>query len=109
MCDIHDVVNASHEAADVIVSAVYDYGGNSLGNGIRKAIKEAYEIGRGELFIERCIAYANGCRDGMFKGTIIGAGGVIVVWAACYGVIKLKKYREKKIEKINEEVYSDEL
>ena len=95
--------------ADYIVHALKIHGDGDMVDGLLKYLKEAYETGRDELFIERCIEYANGHRDGMFKGTIIGAGGVIVAGAASYGIIKLKKYMEKKLEKTNEEVYSDEL
>ena len=117
MCDIHDVVNASHEAADVIVSALYDYGGNNLGNGIRKAIDEAYELGfkRGceelldVLSLERCIGYANGRMDGMVKGSVIGAGTVVVVGIVSFGVMKLIKYKANKSEKIEEDTYNGEL
>lgn len=107
--------------ADYITHLLKKLGEGSMVDGLRKVyemgIHKGYEIGIqkgydklwGALSMERCIAYANGHRDGMFKGTIIGAGGAIVVGAASYGIIKFKKYREKKLEKTNEEVYSDEL
>ena len=118
MCDIHDVVNASHEAADVIVSTVYDYGEGSLGNGIRKCVEEAHNIGNQQGYIEGFIdsyplgrfqGYSEGCTDGIIKGTLLGAGITLVLGIATYGIDKFKKYKEKKSKHVDdEEVYNDE-
>ena len=55
MCDIYDVLESSYGSADEIVSTVYEYGENNLGNGIRKIAGDMLMVGQD-------LGY-NECRD----------------------------------------------
>lgn len=88
--------NLKDKPADYIAHWLKKLGGGdeaTMVDGLWKiykmGVQKYHDELRGTIFLERCVAYANGQRDGMFKGTIIGAEGVIVVGAASYGIIKL--------------------
>ena len=104
MCDIYDVLESSYGSADVIVSTVYDYGENNLGNGIRKIAGEMLTVGQ-DLGYNECrdkavpIAYNLGKRDGLLKGSFLGVGATLAVFAASAGVCKLVQHIKFKKSK----------
>ena len=96
MCDVKDVLEASRNSADVIVSVIYDFGGNNLGEGIRKLAQEMLNIGAQtgyEQGYEQ--GYVTGSRDGFIKGSLIT---IPVVGLLTWGVSKFVK--EQKNEKV---------
>ena len=106
MCDIYDVLESSYGSADVIVSAVYDYGENNLGNGIRKIAGEMLTVGQ-DLGYNECrdkavpIAYELGKGDGLLQGSLIGIGATLAVATVSVGVCKpVKHIRSKKSKHI---------
>ena len=116
MSDVCDVLEASQRSADVIVSTIYDYGGNNFGKGIRKlaedmltvgvqigyeqgvddavplAYNEGYIVGRNQ-------GYATGNLDGVIKGSIIIISIITVLKLSSWGIHKLvKKYQVQKTD-----------
>ena len=121
MCSACDVLEASHNSADVIVSKVYDYGGENLGNGIRRLAEEMLNIGIQKGYKQGAIdiappaynegfgdgwrqGYETGNSKGVIKGSLITMGIVSLLGAVTYGANKLmKRYKLKKQENINNE------
>ena len=115
MCDIYDVLESSYGSADVIVSTVYDYGENNLGNGVRKIAGDMLMVGQ-DLGYNECrdkavpIAYNLGKRDGLLKGSLLGVGATLAVTAVTVGVVKLVKHiKAKKAKAQTEESVSEQI
>ena len=114
MCDIYDVLESSYGSADEIVSTVYEYGENNLGNGIRKIASDMLTVGQ-DLGYNECrdkavpIAYELGKGDGLLQGSLIGVGATLAVTAVTVGVVKLVKHiKAKKAKAQTEESVSEE-
>ena len=114
MCDIYDVLESSYGSADEIVSTVYEYGENNLGNGIRKIAGDMLTVGQ-DLGYNECrdkavpIAYNLGKGDGLLQGSLIGVGATLAVTAVTVGVVKLVKHiKAKKAKAQTEESVSEE-
>jgi hypothetical protein len=104
MCDIYDVLESSYGSADEIVSTVYEYGENNLGNGIRKIAGDMLMVGQ-DLGYNECrdkavpIAYDLGKGDGIIEGSIITLCATAAVAAITVGVCKLVKHIKSKKSK----------
>ena len=112
MCDAYDVLEASCNSANVIVSTVYDYGGNSLGEGIRKLAGEMINVGYeqgitdmeplayNEGFFEGLHqGYVTGNLNGFIKGSLVTVGAISAIGLVSWGVNKfVKKQNAKKVE-----------
>lgn len=103
MKDVLDVIEASHSSADVMVTTVYDYGGDDLGNGIRKLAGEMYVAGYGEGVDDTLpVAYDVGYSDGRVEGGLIATVIITGIGAIGLGVYQfMKKRKEKKKLKCN--------
>lgn len=118
MCDVYDVIEASCSSADVIVSTVYDFGGNNLGEGVRRlagemlnfGIQSGYEQGAVDIaplayskgiFDGWHQGYATGNLNGFIKGSLITAGSISVFGLAVWGIKNLvKKQNAKKAKNL---------
>jgi hypothetical protein len=114
MCDIYDVLESSYGSADEIVSTVYEYGENNLGNGIRKIAGDMLMVGQ-DLGYNECrdkavpIAYNLGKGDGLLQGSLIGVGATLAVTAVTIGIVKLVKHiKTKKAKAQPEESVSEQ-
>ena len=81
MCNIGDVFNSSFGSAADMNHALYEYGKESMGAGIRRLAKEAYSMG--------CI-----------NTSIIWMCGISVVMAGRWCVQKLADHHKKKNKQI---------
>lgn len=115
MCDIYDVLESSYGSADEIVSTVYEYGENNLGNGIRRIAGDMLTVGQ-DLGYNECrdkavpIAYNLGKGDGLLQGSLIGVGATLAVTALTVGIVKLvKRIKEKKAKSQTEESVSEQI
>lgn len=115
MCDIDDVLESSYGSADEIVSTVYEYGENNLGNGIRRIAGDMLTVGQ-DLGYNECrdkavpIAYNLGKGDGLLQGSLIGVGATLAVTALTVGIVKLvKRIKEKKAKSQTEESVSEQI
>lgn len=88
MCDVKDVLEASRNSADVIVSAIYDFGGNNLGEGIRKLAQEMFNIGTQTGYEQ---GYVTGSRDGFIKGTLVSMGEISLLGLIVWGINKISE------------------
>ena len=114
MYDIYDVLESSYGSADEIVSTIYEYGENNLGNGVRKIAGDMLMVGQ-DLGYNECrdkavpIAYNLGKRDGLLKGSLLGVGATLAVTAVTVGVVKLVKHiKAKKAKAQTEESVSEQ-
>ena len=115
MCDMYDVLESSYGSADEIVSTIYEYGENNLGNGVRKIAGDMLMVGQ-DLGYNECrdkavpIAYNLGKRDGLLKGSLLGVGAALAVTAVTVGVVKLVKHiKTKKAKAQTEESVSEQI
>lgn len=102
MCDIYDVLESSYGSADEIVSTIYEYGENNLGNGVRKIAGDMLMVGQ-DLGYNECrdkavpIAYDLGKGDGLIEGSIITLCATAAIATVIVGACKLVKHiRSKK-------------
>lgn len=117
MCDVYDVIEASCSSADVIVSMVYDFGGNNLGEGIRRLAGEMLNIGIQSGYEQGAVdmaplaysegifdGYAAGNLNGVINGSLITAGSISVFGLAVWGIKNLvKKQNAKKAKSLKAE------
>ena len=110
MCALEDLINSTTSSADSMTSTLKDYGNDSMGGGIRKAVDESYSNGYNDCFdTEVPKAYDKGYNDcletevpkahddGKVEGVIIGSIVTLcVVTAICCGK-KLVCYVKGKI------------
>ena len=114
MCDIYDVLESSYGSADEIVSTIYEYGENNLGNGVRKIAGDMLMVGQ-DLGYNECrdkavpIAYDLGKGDGLIEGSIITLCATAAVAAITVGIVKLVKHiKTKKAKAQTEESVSEQ-
>ena len=113
MTDICNVLEASHGSGDVIIETIYEYGENSLGNGIRKLATEMFNFGYEKGIDDTYVmafndghlngwnsGYVAGNLDSIIKGSVITAGIITISGFAIYGVNRLvQNYNINKLSK----------
>jgi hypothetical protein len=106
MCDIYDVIESSYNSADVIVTTIFKFGDNNLGNGVRRLATDMLNAGK-QLGYEDCfnkavpVAYNLGKKNGIFIGSFVTFGiGTLLVFTS-WGISKLVQQKKESREDDN--------
>ena len=92
MCSAEDVLQSSYSSADVIVSSLYSYGDNSLGNGVRTFASEMTEIGKTEGYLLGTQDTLNKMKFKEIKDISIILGGIGLLFFVTTVPGKIKTY-----------------
>ena len=112
MCALEDLINSTTGSADSMTSTLKDYGNDSMGSGIRKAVDESYANGYNDCFdTEVPKAYDKGYTDclenevpkahaeGMLEGAIIALAVAGLTMAISFVKGKITNYKVRKNNK----------
>lgn len=112
MCESYDIFRSTYQSATAMTCTFCDYGGGSMGNGIRKFAGEMINVGtqagikKGRLLGLRegyKLGFADGYTVGVVEGAIITAFALGVLELTAFGINKIKNKKSEKQEALNTE------